>query len=157
MSAKTKTTVITSSPLSNYESVKRKKGSHEKDRLVVQLFGSSVTSAFSDVSAIDACQKQGEIIQEWCSASPLLTNEQALLISALLSIENVSMICILSLEPVFDFYVIGTSDNADIYDVISSHLVDYKYASKSSAAYMYMTEEEFQNCDTTGVVKVLRK
>lgn len=146
-----------SSPYTEYEAVRKAKHSSEKDKLVVQLIDSGFNAAYNDSLAVDVCQRQCEIIQDWCSSPVCFTDGQLTLISNLFGIGSITRLCILTLEPVFDLYVVGISDDVQIYDDISACIVRYKYDNGCSAAYMYMTESEFAACDTKGVIKIINR
>ena len=141
-----------STPLDQYLSVCRGKSHQQKDELVIKLAIDGLSAADEEKTASEACQKQFETLAEWCAA-PILSQPQRELIDKLISLDSVTCVCVLSLEPVFDLYVIGNGDNTDIYDEISTAIVNYKYSNKTSAAYMYMTESEFENCTPDGIIQ----
>lgn len=144
-------------PLDHYQSVQGCKSHREKDALVVRLVQCGVAAAFQNGTAEDTCQAQLEALESWCIAPPQLTEGQRTLLARLFSIPGITRVCLLSLEPVFDFYAVGTRDEPDIYDQLSAAVVDYKYDYRRPAAYMYMTEAEYAACDTRGILYVYQR
>lgn len=144
-------------PLDHYQSVQGSRSHSEKDALVVKLVRCGADAAVHGGTAEDTCQAQLEVLETWCMAPPRLTEGQRILLKRLFSIPGITRICLLSLEPVFDFYAVGAGDGPDIYDQISAAVVDYKYDYRCSAAYMYMTEAEYAACDTRGILYVYQR